>query len=117
MCNETIIERERRHLQNVRAAGSFFMNPIAPPEVVAMFERDKNVKSREGRVPAGWLIERAGMKGATVGGAVASQQHPNYLVNMEDAKAADVIALADEIKREVKKHFKVELVEEAAILA
>ena len=49
---ETIAEREKRHLQNVRAAGSFFMNPKAPPEIVAMFEKEKGVKSREGRVPA-----------------------------------------------------------------
>jgi UDP-N-acetylmuramate dehydrogenase len=34
---ETIQERERRHLQNVMAAGSYFMNPVAPKEVVEMF--------------------------------------------------------------------------------
>ncbi|MEK7156791.1 MAG: FAD-binding protein, partial [Patescibacteria group bacterium] len=34
---ETIAERERRHLQNVKAAGSFFMNPKAPPDIVSMF--------------------------------------------------------------------------------
>ena len=63
----TMAEREKRHLQNVKAAGSFFMNPVAPAQIVRMFEEEKSVKSREGRVPAGWLIEKAGMKGATVG--------------------------------------------------
>ena len=112
---ETIAEREKRHLQNVRAAGSFFMNPKAPPEVVAMFEKEKGVKSREGRVPAGWLIEKAGMKGATVGGAIASLQHPNYIVNQGGATAADVAALAQKVREAVKSQFNVELHEEAAV--
>ena len=113
---ETIAERERRHLQNVKAAGSFFMNPKAPPAIVAMFEKEKKVKSREGRVPAGWLIEKAGMKGATVGGAIASLQHPNYLVNQGGATSHDVCNLAQIIKLEVENQFGVELAEEAAIL-
>lgn len=113
---ETITEREKRHLQNVRAAGSYFMNPKAPPEIVAMFEKEKQTKSREGRVPAGWLIEKAGMKGVTVGGAIASLQHPNYIVNRGGASAENVRALAEEIIEAVKSQFGVELHEEAAVL-
>jgi len=114
---ETIREREKRHLQNVQAAGSYFMNPVVPPEVQNMFEKEKGVASREGRVPAGWLIEKAGMKGVTVGGAIASLQHPNYIVNTGNATAADVLALAERIKKAVREMFGVELKEEAAVLA
>jgi len=110
---ETITERERRHLQNVKAAGSYFMNPTAPTEVIAQFEQEKNVKAREGRVPAGWLIEKAGMKGAVVGGAMASMQHPNYLVNTGNATSADVRELAQMVKDAVKSQFGVDLKEEA----
>ena len=116
LAEETILERERRHLQNVQAAGSFFMNPKAPSEIVALFEQEKGVKSREGRVPAGWLIEKAGMKGAKVGGAIASLQHPNYIVNTGNATAEDVKQLAEEVKEAVKSQCGVELHEEAAIL-
>ena len=117
LTEETIAEREKRHLQNVRAAGSYFMNPIARAEIVEMFEREKGVKAREGRVPAGWLIEKAGMKGAMEGGAMASLQHPNYLVNATGtATASDVRALAEKIKSAVQGQFGVELHEEAAIL-
>lgn len=116
LMDETIAEREKRHLQNVRAAGSFFMNPVAPQEIIAMFETEKGVKSRESRVPAGWLIEKAGMKGATVGGAIASLQHPNYIVNQGNATAQDVQALAEQVKRRVNERFGVVLREEAAIL-
>lgn len=112
---ETIREREKRHIQNVRAAGSFFMNPVAPEHVREMFEAEKKTTSREGRVPAGWLIEKAGMKGAHVGGAKASTQHPNYIVNANNATAAEVRALAAQIKNEVKKQFGIDLKEEAVV--
>lgn len=113
---QTIAERERRHLQNVKAAGSFFMNPIAPPEIVAMFELEKDTVSREGRVPAGWLIEKSGQKGKQVGGAIASLQHPNYIVNTGNATAYDVMTLANRIKQEVQEKFGILMREEAALL-
>jgi UDP-N-acetylmuramate dehydrogenase len=112
---ETIVEREKRHLQNVQAAGSFFMNPKAPRHVQEMFEQEKKMMAREGRVPAGWLIEKAGMKGAQVGGAMASLQHPNYIVNTGNATAENVRKLATEIKIAVHGQFGVTLTEEAAI--
>ena len=116
LIEETVAEREKRHLQNVKAAGSFFMNPVAPQHIIEMFEKEKAVKSREGRVPAGWLIEKAGMKGAKVGGAQASMQHPNYIVNASGATSEDVNALAAQIKKAVQEQFGITLEEEAAVL-
>ena len=113
---ETIAERERRHIQDVSAAGSYFKNPVATADAVAAFEKEKGLTSRGGRVPAGWLIEKAGMKGASVGDAQASLQHPNYIVNNGRASAEDVLALAQKIKNAVSKKFHVQLEEEAVIL-
>lgn len=115
LIQETIAEREKRHLQNVCAAGSFFMNPVVPREIQKLFEKEKGIKSRGGRVPAGWLIEKAGMKGAKVGGAEASHQHPNYIVNTGGASSHDVLTLAQKIKEEVLLRFGVQLEEEAAL--
>ena len=115
LADETVAERERRHIQNVRAAGSFFMNPVAPDRVVLMFEKEKQVKSRGGRVSAGWIIEKSGMKGAWVGDAQASLPHPNYIVNNGNATAFDVLVLAGNIKREVREQLGIELQEEAVI--
>lgn len=112
----TIAEREKRHLQNVQAAGSYFMNPVAPRNVQEMFEKEKGVPARLGRVPAGWLIEKAGMKGAKVGDAIASLQHPNYIVNEGHATACDVRKLAENVRKAVREKFGVELQEEAVIL-
>lgn len=114
--DSTIAEREKRHIQNVRAAGSYFVNPVVPKAIQELFEKEKGVESREGRVPAGWLIEKAGMKGARVGDAVASEQHPNYLKNDGNATAAQVKELAMMIKNAVKEKFGIELHEEAVLL-
>lgn len=116
LIRETIHEREKRHLQNVRSAGSYFTNPVAPRDIQEMFEKEKNSKSKEGRVPAGWLIEKIGMKGARVGDAEASEQHPNYLKNNGKATAADVRELARLIKEQVKEKYGIQLQEEAALL-
>ena len=56
------------------------------------------------------------MKGATVGGAIASLQHPNYIVNQGSATADNVRELAGKIKAAVAEQFGVELQEEAAIM-
>ena len=117
LISETVAEREKRHLQHVRAAGSFFMNPIAPPRVVAQFETEKQTTARENRVPAGWLIEKVGLKGTRIGGAIASMQHPNYLVNDSgDAKAHEILELSTKIKSAVKAEFDIELHEEVSML-
>ena len=111
----TIREREHRHIQNVAAAGSFFINPVAPPPIQREFEIEKGATSREGRVPAGWLIEKVGLKGATEGGAEASSMHPNYLMNRSGATATDVLTLARRIKQAVREKYGIELVEEAVV--
>lgn len=114
--DETIAEREKRHIQNVKAAGSYFMNPVAPLHIVNMFEEEKGVKSRGGRVPAGWLIEKAGMKGASLGGAQVSPQQANYIINESgSATAEEVRELAQKVKDEVKAKFDVSLTEEAVV--
>ena len=112
----TIAEREKRHLQNILAAGSFFINPIAPKEICELFAKEKGVIPRENRVPAGWLIDKAGMKGISVGDAQSSQMHTNYIINNSNATAKDVIALANKIKSAVKEKFSITLQEEACIV-
>jgi len=114
--DETIAERNRRHIQNVKAAGSFFTNPIVPTALSRQFECEKGQEARGRRVPAGWLIEKAGFKGARIGDAVASEQHPNYLCNAGEARAEDVRKLARDIKNAVFRQFDVVLEEEVTQL-
>jgi UDP-N-acetylmuramate dehydrogenase len=65
---------------------------------------------------AGRLIEAAGWKGRRVGQAQISERHGNFIVNHGGATAADVKALMDGARMEVKSKFGVELVPEVRFL-
>lgn len=58
---------------------------------------------------AGQLIDRAGMKGEKIGGAMVSEKHANFIINTGGAKAAEVLELMALVKNKVKEQFKVEL--------
>ena len=47
------------------------------------------------------LIDRAGCRGLTIGGAKVSEQHCNFLINTGTATAADLEALGEEVRRRV----------------
>jgi len=70
----------------------------------------------EGHIPAGWLIDRAGLKGRRVGDAVVSLQHANFIMNMGKARAEDVIILIGIVKEAVHRQFGVMLEEEIRYL-
>lgn len=113
----TLRKREAKQLSCDRSAGSFFMNPVVTDaELVQRFEREQGVRCRECRIPAGWLIDQAGLRNLRVGGAVVSHKHANYLVNTGTATAADVVELARQVKKEVLDKLGVLLKEEVSTL-
>jgi UDP-N-acetylmuramate dehydrogenase len=69
-----------------------------------------------GTPPAGWMIDRAGLKGFRIGGAMVSPIHANFMVNCGNAKARDVFALIDEASGRVEKMFQVRLELEVQVL-
>ncbi len=50
---------------------------------------------------AGRLIEQVGLKGQRIGGAMISDKHANFIINTGNAKAADVRALIDLVRKRV----------------
>ena len=94
-------------------AGSFFKNPqIRDKKLIRIFEREKGMRAKDGKLPAGWLIAEAGFLGKSVGGAKVSEEHGNFILNTGKAKAEDVVILASLIKQKVRQEFGVELMEE-----
>ena len=85
--------RRGKHPLEYASCGSYFKNP-----------------SRE--LPAARLIEEAGLKGFTRGKARVSEKHANFLVALPGATAADIVGLADEVRRRVHEHSGHELTEE-----
>ena len=63
-------------------------------------------------VPAAYLIAQTGLPGVSSGGAMISPKHPNFIVNVLDARAEDVNRLIALVKKTVKKKFRIELEEE-----
>jgi UDP-N-acetylmuramate dehydrogenase len=82
-------KRKRSQPLGMPSAGSVFVNP-------------------EGE-SAGRLIESAGMKGASVGGAQVSDVHANFIVNTGGATAADVVELLQTVRDAVKESHGIEL--------
>jgi len=64
---------------------------------------------------AGVLIDRAGLKGLQIGGAVVSEKHANFIIAEKDCKSRDVIRLIDAIKQRVKEQFDTDLETEIEI--
>ena len=88
--------RRTKHNVGLPSAGSFFKNPVDH---------------------AAWrLIDAAGMRGATVGGAGVSELHGNFLVNRGGAVAADFLKLAATVKAAVLKTSGILLEEEVRIV-
>jgi UDP-N-acetylenolpyruvoylglucosamine reductase len=85
----------------IKTFGSTFKNPEDP--------------RAEGR-SAGILLDEAGCRGLTVGGARFSEKHANFVENPGHATTADVIALMAEGKRRVRERFGVELEAEVQFL-
>jgi UDP-N-acetylmuramate dehydrogenase len=103
---------------DTRSVGSFFMNPIVDADTHARLAtaspdgRAPGFTLDDGRVkvPAAWLIERAGFaKGHGSGRVGLSTKHPLAIVNRGGATAADVVGLAIRIKRGVDERFGVSL--------
>ncbi|MDD5134442.1 MAG: UDP-N-acetylmuramate dehydrogenase [Phycisphaerae bacterium] len=58
---------------------------------------------------AGAMINRTGLKGMKIGGAVVSEKHANFITAQENCKSSDVIKLIEKIQKAVKEKFDVEL--------
>ncbi len=93
-------EQKRRATQprGEKSAGSYFKRPENAP-------------------PAAFLIDRALLKGAAVGGAVVSEKHAGFIVNRGGATSSDVLRLAEKIKATVMQRFGVALTEEVTYIS
>lgn len=65
---------------------------------------------------AGKLIQDAGLKGYSIGGAAVSEKHSGFVINKGNATAKDITDLIKHIQDEVKKQFRVDLHPEVRII-
>ena len=101
----------------VGSAGSFFKNPVVSAEIYNTICTKANcpvaahrLASGEFKLSAAWLIDNAGCKPLTVGGAALWPTQPLVLVNATgNATPADVLTLSRQVIARVKDEFNVEL--------
>jgi UDP-N-acetylmuramate dehydrogenase len=84
------------------SAGCVFKNPTLTSEIDAVGDAGAFVS-------AGLLLDRAGCKGLSVGGATVSEHHANFIVTTPDARARDVMDLATIAQQRVLDTFGVPL--------
>jgi UDP-N-acetylmuramate dehydrogenase len=94
---ELIARRKATQPTNKRTFGSVFKNP----------EHD---------LGAGRMLELCGLKGHTIGGALISPKHANFIENAGGAHTADALALMAEARRRARERFGVELRHEVELL-
>ena len=82
--------------------------PLADKSAGCVFKNPRGLS-------AGALIDQAGLKGTVVGGAEVSTKHANFITARKGAKAADVLALINQIKDRVGEKFDVKLETEVVI--
>jgi UDP-N-acetylmuramate dehydrogenase len=108
---------------NTRSVGSFFTNPVLSPAAFAKLEARWQGTAGQGagapiptfaadsgvKVPAAWLVERAGFpKGYRRGGVGISSRHALALVNFAGT-SAELLALAESVRAGVEARFGVRL--------
>ena len=104
-------------------AGSFFKNPIVESEVAEKLlaeypEMPHYPTAEEGKVKlaAGWLIDKAGMKGYKEGNVGVHERQALVLVNLGGATGGEVIAFAHKVVATVKEKFGIEISPEVNVL-
>lgn len=103
-------------------SGSFFKNPVILKSTFEEIQKEYPdvpsypVNGREVKVPAGWLIEKAGWKGKRIDDYGVHQNQALVLVNYGNAKGEDIYKLALEIQSSIKKKFDVHLQMEVNVI-
>lgn len=103
--------------------GSFFKNPVIP---VSLFDDLKQeypdipaypVSGEQVKVPAGWLIEKAGWKGKREGEVGMHAKQALVLVNYGKATGQELWEFANKVKRSVHQQFDIDLTPEVNIIS
>lgn len=103
--------------------GSFFKNPTILNEEYMLLQRDfadipgYPVEDGRTKVPAGWLIEKAGWKGFRNDKVGVHERQALVLINHNHGSGQDVYDLSEQILRDVEKKFGIELEREVNIIA
>jgi len=102
--------------------GSFFKNPVVPQETYEKLRAEHAslvAYPQAGgsyKIAAGWLIDQAGLKGYSVGGASVHTKQALVLINQGQAAQDDILQLASDIQSKIRSQYGVELEIEPVVI-
>ncbi|MCI6829354.1 MAG: UDP-N-acetylmuramate dehydrogenase [Prevotella sp.] len=103
-------------------AGSFFMNPVVDKSKYDALALEYpgmphyTVDPHHEKIPAGWMIDRCGWKGKTVGRAGVHDKQALVLVNRGGATGSEIVELCNLIRKDVYEKFGIEINPEVNII-
>jgi len=102
-------------------SGSFFKNPVISAGAFQVLQKEYpemphyKISENEFKIPAGWLIDRAGFKGFREGDAGVHKNQALVLVNYGTATGSEILNLAQKIQDKIHSQFKITLEPEVNI--
>lgn len=115
ICVEVVLElsyEDRKKIKEVmdnRRQRRIESQPLDMPSAGSVFRNPEGLS-------AGKLIEDIGLKGYTIGGAMISEKHANFIVNIGGATYEDIIELIEYTKEKVKEEYNINLILEQEII-
>ncbi len=103
-------------------SGSFFKNPIISKKKFLELQKEYpeipsyHISEEEVKVPAGWLIDKAGLKGFREGDAGVHKDQALVLVNYGNASGREILDLASKIQNIIQEKFDIDLEPEVNII-
>lgn len=104
--------RDEKYPPTMRCAGSIFKNLVIAELDAEIQARVPASVIREGKVPAAWFLDEAGVKGMRNGGIHVADYHANLIYNAGGGTAAELCDLVGACKRRVQERFGLTLEEE-----
>lgn len=108
--------------KDIGNSGSFFKNPIISKQEFEELLKNFNdmpsypISNNKVKVPAGWLIEKAGFKGKRFGNYGVHQKQALVLVNYGGASGTEILNLSQLIQKTIKRLFNISIEAEVNIL-
>lgn len=118
--DETLAKRKSTQPLHAGSAGCIFKNyEIQSDEELERLKGVVNIPEamqQSRRLSAGWIIDQMDLKGMRVGDAMISEEHGNFLINLGNATASDIVQLIAVVKTRVRDRLGIQLQEEIKYL-
>lgn len=112
--------KEKQPMEN-SSAGCMFKNFVFKDESKIQKLKDmvKDIPAKmleRKSISAGWLVSQAGLLGERVGDAQVSEKHGNFLVNVGQARAQDILMLTSKVKMKIRDEYNIMLEDEVQLV-